>query len=60
MLGVPVEHHDRFRSLIEENAAVVEPLPTPEQIVMADKASAERRYSSRCRSAATTCPSGGR
>jgi cytochrome P450 len=41
MLGVPAEHHDRFRSLIEENAAVVEPLPTPEQVVMADKASAE-------------------
>ena len=41
MLGVPPEHHDRFRSLIEENAAVVEPMPTPEQVVMADKASGE-------------------
>jgi cytochrome P450 len=41
MLGVPVEHHDRFRSLIEENAAVVEPMPTPEQVAMADKASGE-------------------
>jgi cytochrome P450 len=41
MLGVPAEHHDRFRSLIEENAAVVEPMPTPEQVVMADKASGE-------------------
>jgi cytochrome P450 len=41
MLGVPSEHHDRFRSLIEENAAVVEPMPTPEQVVMADKASGE-------------------
>ncbi|MCA1847010.1 MAG: cytochrome P450 [Actinobacteria bacterium] len=41
MLGVPVEHHDRFRALIEENAAVVEPMPTPEQVVMADKASGE-------------------
>lgn len=41
MLGVPAEHHDRFRSLIEENAAVVEPMPTPEQVTMADKASAE-------------------
>jgi cytochrome P450 len=41
MLGVPAEHHDRFRSLIEENAAVVEPMPTPEQVAMADKASAE-------------------
>ena len=41
MLGVPAEHHDRFRSLIEENAAVVEPMPTPEQVLMADKASAE-------------------
>lgn len=41
MLGVPAEHHDRFRALIEENAAVVEPMPTPEQVVMADKASGE-------------------
>src|SRR5205085_1894408 len=41
MLGVPAEHHDRFRSLIEENAAVVEPMPTPDQVVMADKASGE-------------------
>ena len=41
MLGVPAEHHDRFRSLIEENAAVVEPMPTPEQVVMADQASGE-------------------
>lgn len=41
MLGVPSEHHDRFRALIEENAAVVEPMPTPEQVVMADKASGE-------------------
>ena len=41
MLGVPAEHHDRFRSLIEENAAVVEPMPTPEQVAMADKASGE-------------------
>jgi cytochrome P450 len=41
LLGVPVEHHDRFRALIEENAAVVEPMPTPEQVVMADKASGE-------------------
>jgi cytochrome P450 len=41
MLGVPVEHHDRFRALIEENAAVVEPMPTPEQVAMADKASGE-------------------
>ena len=41
MLGVPAEHHDRFRSLIEENAAVVEPMPTAEQVTMADKASAE-------------------
>jgi cytochrome P450 len=41
MLGVPVEHHDRFRSLIEENAAVVEPMPTTEQVAMADKASGE-------------------
>jgi cytochrome P450 len=41
MLGVPAQHHDRFRALIEENAAVVEPMPTPEQVVMADKASGE-------------------
>jgi cytochrome P450 len=41
MLGVPAQHHDRFRALIEENAAVVEPMPTPEQVAMADKASGE-------------------
>jgi cytochrome P450 len=41
LLGVPAEHHDRFRALIEENAAVVEPMPTPEQVVTADKASGE-------------------
>ena len=41
MLGVPAEHHDRFRSLIEENAAVIEPMPTPEQVAMADKASGQ-------------------
>lgn len=40
VVGVPIEHHDRFRSLIEENAAVIEPMPTPEQVAMADKASA--------------------
>jgi cytochrome P450 len=41
MLGVPPEHHDRFRSLIEENAAVVEPMPTADQVLAADQASAE-------------------
>ncbi|MGH8991994.1 MAG: cytochrome P450 [Acidimicrobiia bacterium] len=41
LIGVAPEHHDRFRSLIEENAAVIEPLPTPEQVAMADKASGE-------------------
>jgi cytochrome P450 len=41
LIGVAPEHHDRFRSLIEENAAVIEPLPTPEQVKMADKASGE-------------------
>jgi cytochrome P450 len=41
LIGVPAEHHDRFRNLIEENAAVIEPLPTPEQVAMADKASGE-------------------
>ncbi len=41
LIGVPAEHHDRFRNLIEENAAVIEPLPTPDQVAMADKASGE-------------------
>lgn len=41
LIGVPAEHHDRFRTLIEENAAVIEPMPTPEQVAMADKASGE-------------------
>lgn len=41
LIGVAAEHHDRFRSLIEENAAVIEPLPSPEQVAMADKASGE-------------------
>ena len=41
LIGVAPEHHDRFRSLIEENAAVIEPLPTPDQVAMADRASGE-------------------
>ncbi len=41
MLGVAEGDHDRFRNLIEENAAVIEPMPSPDQVKAADRASAE-------------------